>query len=162
MEPRKYRQFHKQLMSKKILNQILDDFSFFGSLPFYVFMVIVTYFLSNYELLLRLIYTLLIGTIVVIIVKNIHYKDRPQREEFTIFMEKMVASSFPSTHSTTITTLAIMFNLAYPNFWLLFISLIICVLVYLQRYISKKHFVIDIIGGIIISIILSVFVIRIL
>ena len=54
----------KQIISKKIMAVTLDDFSLFGSLPFYAFVVIISYYL-NTVLFTRLIYSLLLTLIIV-------------------------------------------------------------------------------------------------
>jgi membrane-associated phospholipid phosphatase len=158
---RKLRGLPKQLMSKKILSLILDDFSFFGSVPFYLFVTLSAYFIGNTELFLRLSYGFLIAFIVLLAVKTVHYKERPQKEEFNIFMERMVASSFPSSHSLGVTGLSIFLALAYPFPWLITMLSFVSVMVYLQRYVTKKHFWIDIIGGILIAIAICVFVVKV-
>ena len=152
----------KQWVSKKILRILLDDFALFGSVPFYVLVTMFAYFIGNKELFLRMVYTFLIGFVVVIAIKKVHYKDRPQKEEFNIFMEKVIASSFPSTHSLIITTITILLYLAYHSLWVLVTFGILSILVYTQRYITKKHFFIDIVGGIVLSVIIIVFVIKVL
>jgi membrane-associated phospholipid phosphatase len=155
------RRISKHLVSKKILSIILDDFSFFGSLPFYGLVTLVTYFV-NPQLFMRLIYCFIVSIIVVLTVKSVHYKDRPQKQEFTMFMERVVASSFPSTHSMNITILAILIMLAYPLLWVKATSIAVALLVFAQRYITKKHFFTDILGGILIGVAEVIFVIKIL
>lgn len=151
----------RQLMSRKIFSLIFDDFSFFGSLPFFLFITLSALFIGNIELFYRLAYFLLISIIVIIAIKTIHYKDRPQKEEFDIFMEKMVASSFPSSHSLTITALTIFLSLAYPYIWVVTMFSIISLMVYIQRYVTKKHFFVDIVGGILTAIVIAIFVIKV-
>jgi len=153
---------HRQLMSKKILGYLLDDFSLFGSLPFYLLVMAGSYFIGNIELFLRLAYCLLITIIIILTIKNIHFKDRPQKEEFNILMEKVIASSFPSTHSMNITILTVLLSLAYPLPWLIAIFSALALLVYIQRYITKKHFIMDIMGGIFIGMAEVIFVIKVL
>ena len=158
----KIRKIPKQLMSKKIISLILDDVSFFGSIPFFLFITGIAFFFGNNVLFSRMAYTFLLSLIIVIAIKSVHYKDRPQKEEFSIFMEKMVASSFPSSHSVGVTALSILVSIAYPFVWVIAPMTVISILVYLQRYITKKHFVMDIVGGIFIAIAEVIFVIKIL
>ena len=162
MAQRSIRRLPRQLVSRKLLSLALDDFSFFGSVPFYVFVTLTLFFIGNIELFSRLAYSFLISFILLLIIKNVHYKDRPRKEEFTMFMEKIIASSFPSSHSLDVTLLAIFFSIAYPFTWVISMSAILCLLVYIQRYITKKHFIVDIIGGILIAIAIAVFVVKIL
>lgn len=159
--PKRIRKLPKQLMSKKLLGLILDDFSLFGSVPFYWFITLGMYFIGNMLLFSRLAYSWLIGFIIILIVKNVHYKDRPRKEEFSIFMEKVAASSFPSSHSMGITVLAILISLTYPYGWIIAMLGFVSIMVYIQRYITRKHFVIDIIGGILIAIAITIFVVKV-
>ncbi len=158
----KLRKIHSQLISKKIINNFLDDFGIFGSIPFYALVMLITYFLGNLSLLYRLGYGFMLSMIVVISIKSFHYKDRPQKEEFTIFMEKVVASSFPSTHSLNATVLALLLCITYPFTWILVLCPLLAISVYIQRYVSKKHFVTDIIGGLLIGIIEVIFIVKVL
>ena len=139
-------------MSKKLAAKLLDDFSLFGSFPLYFAVLIIVWFMGNHQLFERLAYGFLISFIVIVCIKGFHYKERPQKEEFTMFMERIVASSFPSTHSLIVTGLALMLSLTYPFSWVIALSSAICLLVYVQRYVSKKHFVIDIVASIAIAI----------
>ncbi len=148
-------------ISRRLLSLILDDFSFFGSIPFYLFVTLIAYFTNHNLLFSRLGYSFLIGFLAIIAIKKVHYKDRPQKEEFTIFMEKVVASSFPSSHSATVTLLGILLSISFPTIWVISSAIIISLLVYLQRYITKKHFFIDIVGGAILAVIISIFVIKV-
>jgi undecaprenyl-diphosphatase len=154
------RKLPRELMTTKLFKALLDDFSFFGSIPFYLFVTLVIYFLGNQELFLRLLYTLLIGFVLIIIIKRVHYKDRPQKEVFDAFMEKIVASSFPSTHSMTITSLLILLTIAYPFIWVGTLLTSLALIVYAHRYMTKKHYMIDIIGGIVIALIITIFVVK--
>jgi len=162
MAKKQLRKLPKQLMSKKIISLIIDDFSFFGSFAFLFFVIAFAYFTKNTELFYRLSYFLLIGILVLIAIKSIHYKDRPQKEEFGIFMEKMIASSFPSSHSMVTTAITILIYLAYPLQWVLYLFSFASIIVYIQRYITKKHFFIDIVGGILTAVAVCIFVIRVL
>jgi membrane-associated phospholipid phosphatase len=151
----------KQFISKKILSVLLEDFAFFGSVPFLFTVLIFSYFSGELLLFKRIIYTTLLGFIVSLIITKIHYKDRPRKEEFSIFMEKVIASSVPSTHSMIATSLAILISLAYPFAWLISTVVVLSFLVYIQRYVAKKHYMIDIIGGILISSFMVLFIVRV-
>ncbi len=159
---RSIKKLPSELMSVKIFRLLFDDFSFFGSIPFYLFLLLLFFFIGNMDLFFRLLYTFLLSIIVILVIKNVHYKDRPQKEEFTIFMEKVIASSFPSTHSLFVTTIAILVSFAYPVAWVIITSCILSILVYIHRYISRKHFFVDIVGGILIGIVEIIFVIKVM
>ncbi|MBR9699878.1 phosphatase PAP2 family protein [Candidatus Woesearchaeota archaeon] len=156
------RKLPKQFMSRKILRIILDDISNFGSIPFYILILAAMLFIERGEFFFRLFYSFLIAMALIIVIKSVHFKDRPQKEEFSIFIEKVLASSFPSSHSLNVTILAILFSLQYPFLWVMIFSGMLAVLVFLHRYISKKHFIVDIFGGILLAIIEVIFVVRVL
>ncbi|MBD3163854.1 phosphatase PAP2 family protein [Candidatus Woesearchaeota archaeon] len=158
---KRFTKLPKQLMSIKLLKLILDDFSFFGSIPFYIFVTLSAGFMHNIQLFKQLAYSFLIAFIITMVAKNVHYRDRPQKEEFTIFMEKMVAGSFPSTHSMNITLLAVFLSLSYPYAWVTAMFGTFSLMVYVQRYLTKKHFLTDIVGGILIAVAIAVFVVNV-
>ncbi|MBS3106529.1 phosphatase PAP2 family protein [Candidatus Woesearchaeota archaeon] len=148
-------------MSKKLAGKLLDDFSLFGSMPFYVIVTLVTYFAGNRLLFERLAYGFLLSFIVIVTIKHFHYKDRPQKEEFTMFMERIAASSFPSTHSLGVTGIGLLISISYPYPWVIALASALCLLVYIQRYVSKKHFVIDIVASIAIAIAETVLIVKV-
>ena len=152
--------FSRQLISRKILRVVLDDLAVFGSIPFYVLVLIIMYLSANMALFYRLLACFIVSMAIIIIVKSTHFKHRPRKEEFTIFMEKVMASSFPSAHSLNATVLMIMFSATFKDAWVIALSLLLAVLVYFHRYIAKKHFIIDILGGITIGIIESLAVLK--
>ncbi|MDO8481388.1 MAG: phosphatase PAP2 family protein [Nanoarchaeota archaeon] len=148
-------------MSKKLASKILDDFSLFGSMPFFLLVTLIAGFAGNSSLFERLAYSFLISFITIVTIKGLHYKERPQKEEFNMFMERVVASSFPSTHSLAVTSLALLVVISYPYTWVISLAAMLCCLVYLQRYVSKKHFVIDIVASIAIAIAEVILIIRV-
>jgi len=151
----------KQLVSKKLLATLLDEFAFFGGIPFYVLVTLFAYFIGQKELYLALIYCFLLSFIIKLIITSLHYKERPRKQEFTIFMEKILASSFPSTHSINSTILAALLIITFQLRWIVITTLTFAILVFIQRYVSKKHYFIDILGGILIAIAEIIFVLRI-
>lgn len=161
MKNRSIKKLPNHIISRKLLSKILDDFSMFGSTPFYLFVTIAAFYLGNTTLAFRLVYGGLIGIIVILIIKTVHYKDRPQKEEFTLFIDKLMASSFPSSHSMVVTGIAILLSISYPDILIILLLSFISLIVFIQRYIRKKHFVIDIIGGMIISIVIAIFVVKV-
>lgn len=158
---RSIKKLPKQLFSKKLLALVIDDFALFGSVPFYLFLTLAAYFFNQMQLFSWLVYSFLIAFILILVIKTVHYKDRPQKEEFKIFMEKVIASSFPSTHSMTVTGISILMSISFPSPFVITFFSIVCILVYIQRYITKKHFFIDIVGGILSAIVISIFVIKV-
>ena len=85
----KIRHLPKQLLSRKIISVLIDDFAFYGSVPFFLLVILWSYFTGLTDLFWRLSYTFLLSVIVILVVKGIHYKERPRAEEFSIFMEKI-------------------------------------------------------------------------
>jgi len=152
----------KQLMSRKIWRIILDEVGFFGSLPFFIFVTLASLAVGKAELFERLGYSFLISFIVILVIKGTHYKDRPQKEEFNIFMEKIIAASFPSSHSLNMTILALLLSMEFPYPGVMIGMALLAVMVYAQRYLTRKHFIADIIGGILIGIAEVIFVVRVL
>ncbi len=156
------RKLSRQLMSRKVFYIILNELGHFGSIPFFIFVTLAALYLGSYTLFERLAYSLLISITLILIIKGTHYKDRPQKEEFSIFLEKVIASSFPSSHSMNITILTILISMSYPTLPIIITLSLLSFTIYLQRYLTRKHFIADIIGGICIGIAEVIFVVRVL
>ena len=94
---------------------------------------------------------LLLGSIltagIVIIIRILYFKNRPKKELYKNWMERIDASSFPSLHTARIVFLALLFTFFVHNYYLALLCAIIAVLVSYSRIYLKKHDWIDVIGG---------------
>jgi len=109
----------------------------------------------NKELALRIIIGILGVTIISYLIKIFFFKQRPKKQSKDTFIERVDASSFPSVHSARITVMAFWFIAYFNNIYFVIFTLIIGLLVIYSRVYLKKHYWIDVIGGLIISLIVN-------
>ena len=91
-----------------------------------------------------------------LIIRLFYFKNRPNRIRYRTLLEKLDASSFPSIHAARISFLFI-FLVIFVAKDVLFILLffILTLLVLYSRIYLEKHYLIDVIGGVILGIITS-------
>ena len=95
--------------------------------------------------------------IVSIFIKYFYFKERPLKKEKTNLIERLDAASFPSTHSMRIFSLMFWIVLL-GDMKLTIYSTIIVFLVSYSRIYLKKHYLIDVIFGIILSFIINILI----
>lgn len=101
-----------------------------------------------YTLLLALLINEVIGSLI----KLFFHKKRPNQQGYSNMIEKIDAGSFPSLHSSRISLvyLTLFSNTESWSLKAVFISIIIIVM--FSRIQLKKHFLIDVLGGLAIGI----------
>jgi undecaprenyl-diphosphatase len=142
-------------MSNRIVNSLIRDLSSFGGLPFYLFLSFFVMLLGELKLFLWLIIGMIISYLIVIIIRIIFYKERPRKEKYNTFIEKIDASSFPSLHSFRITLIFWLFYFNYKSLYITIMVFFIGLAVFFSRYYLKKHFRIDIFWGFILGLVTS-------
>lgn len=148
-----------KVISKKLKKHVVRDISAFGALPFYLFLSILVMLLGEIKLFLWLIIGLFLAYGITILIRAFYYKDRPIKENYKGFIEKIDASSFPSLHSLRVTLMFCFFGFYYKSLYLILLFFFMMLLVFFSRYYLKKHFKIDIISGFIFGVIESFIII---
>jgi membrane-associated phospholipid phosphatase len=139
-------------MIKMILKKILEESTFLGGLLFYLLFSFWFLFRGRSDYFFVLISGLMIIYLSTVIIRIFYFKDRPNKMAYKNFMEKIDASSFPSVHGARITFIFIFLTLnMLKSFFLVFLSFIVVLLVIYSRIYLKKHYFIDLLGGIILG-----------
>lgn len=97
--------------------------------------------------------------------KIIFFKHRPNPEKDTARYRRMSTSTFPSMHTVatfSIFLLAALYFVDTSRFPLVFVYFVCSILVMISRVKLKKHYFLDIIGGIVYSVIWLILVLLIL
>jgi len=97
----------------KPLTIAFRDFTTFGGIIFYALFCIGLLLISQYSLALNLALGLLAIFVIIVVIRIFYHRDRPQKQDYHNFAEKIDASSFPSMH----TTRAIFFSLILITFF---------------------------------------------
>ena len=127
------------------------DITAFGSIFIYGLILLAVLSLQKFELFYRLFLGFVITYGIILFIRAIYFRIRPNKRTYRIFIEKLDASSFPSIHAARVTFLAgylsFHFNQLYLTIFLIFVAL----LTIYSRFYLKKHDWIDLIAGIVVG-----------
>jgi membrane-associated phospholipid phosphatase len=88
--------------------------------------------------------------------KYVIHSERPQKQEYTGLLSKLDSRSFPSIHVTRVTYTSLFLVSINYNLKVLITGIIFIVIISISRVLLRKHILVDVIGGIILGIILSI------
>ncbi|MBI4148737.1 phosphatase PAP2 family protein [Candidatus Woesearchaeota archaeon] len=141
---------------EKHVNDFFRDITGFGGLWGYLTFVVLTYVMVGTYFAAQLVVALVIIYASAVIIRLLYFKDRPNHERHKSVLERVDASSFPSIHAARITSMAYLFARQVPE--LVIPSVLLSLLVCASRVYLRKHFVIDVIGGIVLGVLVAVVV----
>ncbi len=145
-------------MIKKIKKMILKNYHFrditsLGSFSITSLILLLVLILREYTLFYKLLFGLIFTLGSVVAIRTFYFKNRPRKENYTNFIGKLEASSFPSLHTARIVFLALILsfhlNQIYTTIFFIFVALITMY----SRVHLKKHDWADLTGGIILGIV---------
>lgn len=138
-------------MSNKFVNEFFRDVTSLGSIYFSLALVGVAFFLKQYQLSLKLLAGIIITLTVTSAIKYFFFKDRPKKESHHNLFERIDASTFPSLHAARAFFLAFLFSSFFNNAFISATLLLTAILIAYSRIYLQKHFLTDIIGGLILG-----------
>ena len=141
------------VISKKILDLIFRESTVFGGSVFYGLVLLVTLVLQEHLLFLKPLFGLIFTFLITILIRVFYFKNRPEKQKYGNFVERIQASSFPSWHTARIVYLAIIISYLFSNNYLTILLIIIAGLVAYSRIYLKRHDYWDVLGGIVLGII---------
>jgi len=147
---------------QRILDIIFNDVSSFGGSVFYALVVLFLLIFGKMNVALQLIVSFLIIILISFAIKLIFFKNRPKKQKFTNVVEKIDAGSFPSVHSARATSLTFIILSNIPRLELFLTLIPLALLVCYSRIFIKKHFLLDVVGGIVLGVITSFIAILLL
>jgi len=116
--------------------------------------------IQRYDRLLLIIIGYSLSILVVVAVKTFYFKDRPCPIEFTTYIGKLYASSFPSLHSMRAFMFAIVFGSWIGNSAALTTFLCLAAAVAWSRTKLKMHYWLDVFAGAAIGIVLGILLLN--
>jgi len=140
---------------KNIIKMFFEQITELGSLTIISILIIILYFFEK-NLAIRLIIGIIIITIIAMIVKAIFFRARPKKQKIRTLIERIDASSFPSIHSARITFLTFWIAIYSSDIILKTILIITGILIAYSRIYLKKHYLSDVIAGIVLGLIVSI------
>ncbi|HLD39863.1 MAG TPA: phosphatase PAP2 family protein [Candidatus Nanoarchaeia archaeon] len=133
---------------QKHLNEFFRDITAIGGFAASVLLILL--FISS-PLLIPLIAGSVITAGVIVLIRIFYFKNRPKKETYHTFWERIDASSFPSLHTARIVFLAILFSAYFSNRYLSILCAITAALVSYSRIYLKKHDWWDLAGGVVLG-----------
>src|SRR3989344_6019215 len=146
----------------KYLDTIFRDITTFGGFVFYCLFMLLTLMFQEFTLFFKLLFGIIFTTIIIVLIRTFYFKNRPNKQEYDNFIDKIDASSFPSWHTAKIVFLALIFNYFFDHNnifnnntknYLTLLFFITTLLVAYSRIYLKKHDWKDVVGGIILGMI---------
>ena len=135
--------------------QLIRDTSAFGGFPLYCFLSLVVLLLGYFELFFQLLIGFILAFGVTVLIRLCYFKERPKKQKFANWIEKIDASSFPSLHAMRATVLTVLLSLFFANRVVAVVFAILAVLVAVIRVQEKKHDIFDVIIGLVLGVILG-------
>jgi undecaprenyl-diphosphatase len=140
---------------QRITNEGFKEASFFGGLFFYIFLSAFVFALGERLLFLQLALSFILTYSATLLIRFFYYKERPIKEKYTNFIERLESSSFPSLHSMRVSAMFVIFHFYFNNFWISTLFLTLAIAVFASRYSLKKHFLEDIMAGAIFGVVIA-------
>ena len=131
----------------KYLSIFFRDLTTFGGAIFYAFIVLLAFAFNQTTLAIDLILGFIISLAIVVPIRLLYFKNRPKKQEYSNFLERIDAASFPSWHTARIVFMALTGIFYFNNPFLTIISSILAVLVCYSRIYLQKHDWRDVLGG---------------
>lgn len=147
-----------QSFSSDFLDSLIIFITSFGSLYFSIFVVCIIYWCYNKEVGYKMAIIVSCSSVLNNIVKGLVQSSRPIGSEgiFSIGEFSATGYSFPSGHVQNITTMGVTLFIFTRNKLIVGIMSILMILVSISRLYLGLHWPIDIIGGIVLSLIVSI------
>ena len=147
---------------KDYFRTIFTDITALGSLFFYCILLIFLLLFRFYRLSFLIFVGLVIIYFVVYVIRFIYFKERPDKQRHSTFLEKLDAGSFPSLHAARTGFLFSVFGTLSNSVSLWIVLGFLSLLVLYSRYYLKKHHFVDLVGGSLIGFFLGTILLIIL
>src|SRR3989338_5448558 len=135
----------------KYLDIFFRDLTTFGGALFYGLVVLLALAFQQTTLAVNLVLGFIISLAIVVPIRLLYFKNRPQKQEYSNFLERIDAASFPSWHTARIVFMALTGIFYFNNTFLTVISSILALSVCYSRIYLQKHDWMDVLGGIILA-----------
>jgi membrane-associated phospholipid phosphatase len=146
--------FRIQSNFRNLMEIFFKQITELGSLTITLIAIFMAYFLDR-TLAINMFIGVVIVTLVSFIIKAIFFKTRPKKQPTNTLVQRLDASSFPSIHSARITILTFWLAIYSVDIILKIFLICIGVIVAYSRIYLKKHYFVDVIGGIILAAIVN-------
>jgi membrane-associated phospholipid phosphatase len=139
---------------KKEYPDAIRDITSLGSTSIVLFTLLILLVIQQYTIFTQFITGILSLYAIVIIIRCFYFKQRPKKEEYKGWLQKMDASSFPSMHTARAWLYVAIFSTATTPPITIALALIALAVSY-SRIKLFKHFFIDVFAGALLGLIVG-------
>ncbi|MEM4254417.1 MAG: phosphatase PAP2 family protein [Candidatus Woesearchaeota archaeon] len=133
----------------------MRDTTALGGLAIYVVIAVIFFLLDNYRVFVELVVALALLYGVIAIIRVLFFRKRPDSQKYSGFFTKIDAGSFPSMHSARSLVLAIILGTVFTQATIRVLLAIVVLAVAYTRVRLRRHYVSDVVGGIVFGAIIS-------
>ena len=134
---------------------LIQDLKSFGGLPLLAVLILISFGLNQKALSAQLVAGLLLSYAVTVGIRLVYFKDRPKKHKSANFLQRIDASSFPSLHAMRASFLAVIFSLFFRNTVFTVLFALLALGVAWARVRQKRHFLSDVIAGLLFGILIA-------
>lgn len=138
-----------------MLKEIIQDVTGLGGVPVFLITTILLLATENYSQFNQAIIGFVLSYIIVVSARLIFFKERPDKQKFANFLERIDASSFPSLHSTRAALMGTVLINFFNSIPLTILFILLILFVGLSRILLKRHYFDDVFAGILLGVILG-------
>jgi membrane-associated phospholipid phosphatase len=137
------------------LEEVMRDTTALGGIALYGFIALFFLLLGKAEVFVQLAIGIVLLYAVIAPLRLLFFRVRPDRSAYAGLFTKIDAGSFPSMHSARSTLLAIVLGTVFNSAlaWALLALAVVAVLS--TRVMLKRHYVTDILGGVVIGVLVG-------
>ncbi len=135
------------------------DITSFGGMPLYLVVMFIFFIFKNYAILSYLGFGLVAAYAITLFFRIAYFKQRPERQKYKNWLEKIDAGSFPSLHAMRGALLAVIMSVFFSNIILTILFAGLAIGVAVTRVFLKRHDPIDSGVGLIIGFIIGIVVV---
>jgi undecaprenyl-diphosphatase len=136
----------------KFHDEVVRDISAMGGVFFTTLIPLFVLLLGEFALFYELVVGLFIVYIVNISIRQFYFKDRPKKEVYVGWVQRIYASAFPSMHAMRVWFLVTVLGLYYSDTLLAGIFLVVGGAVSYSRVVLEKHYYSDVIAGMVLGV----------
>ena len=133
------------------LDEVMRDTTAMGGLAIYLFAAVFFLILGNMKVAVELIIALLLLYAVIAVIRTLFFKKRPDKQKYAGFFTRIDAGSFPSMHAARSLALAIILGTVFTSIAIRAVLAVAVLLVALTRIGLKRHYLSDVIGGLVLG-----------
>ncbi len=132
---------------------VFGEVTAFGGIFFHGIVLLLTLTLGLFELFVLLLFGFILSALITILVRTFYFKERPNKVEYSNYIEKIDSSSFPSLHTGRICYMALVVSYFFQNIYLTTLMIFLAIVTAYSRVFLKRHDYYDLAGGVVLAIV---------